>query len=177
MVEKVPVKAEPKAVTPSSTFGSWAPFESLRREVDHLFERFASPGRPLPLGRQMFSLDFPWLDKTSGFLAPAIDVIEKDQEFELTAELPGLDEKNIDVKISEDLLTIKGEKKEEKEEREKEYYLSERRFGSFTRSFQLPAGVDASKIEATFTKGVLTIKLPKTPEAQKSEKTIEIKAG
>jgi HSP20 family protein len=72
---------------------------------------------------------------------------------------------------------IKGEKKEEKEEREKDYYLSERLYGSFTRSFQIPEGVDSEKIEASFEKGVLTIKLPKTAEAQKSEKRIAVKSG
>jgi HSP20 family protein len=88
-----------------------------------------------------------------------------------------MDEKNIDIKLSNGTLTIKGEKKEEKEEREKDYYLSERRNGAFMRSFQVPEGVDPAKIEATFAKGVLTLKLPKTAEAQKSEKTIAIKAA
>ncbi len=74
-------------------------------------------------------------------------------------------------------LTIKGEKKEEKEEKGKDYYLSERRYGSFARSFAVPEGVDIDKIEATFSKGVLTIKMPKTAEAQKNEKKIEVKAG
>ena len=74
------------------------------------------------------------------------------------------------------MLTIKGEKKEEKEEKAKNYHLSERRYGAFQRSFQLPFGVDAEKIEANFQKGVLTVTLPKTPEAQKKEKKIEIKA-
>ncbi|MHC2791871.1 HSP20 family molecular chaperone IbpA [Mesorhizobium jarvisii] len=74
-------------------------------------------------------------------------------------------------------LTIKGEKQEEKEEKDKDYYLSERRYGSFQRSFQLPDGVDADKIDASFTKGVLTVKLPKTAEAQKAEKKITVKAA
>jgi HSP20 family protein len=87
-----------------------------------------------------------------------------------------MDERNIELKLSNNTLTIKGEKKEDKEERLKDYYLSERRYGSFTRSFPVPDGVDTAKIEAAFAKGVLTIKLPKTAEAQKSEKTIAIKA-
>ena len=105
-----------------------------------------------------------------------MDVVEKDKEYEITAELPGTDEKNVEIKLSNRTLTIKGEKKEEKEEREKDYYLSERRYGSFQRSFQVPDSVDAEKIEASFAKGVLTIRLPKTAEAQKSEKTIAVKA-
>jgi HSP20 family protein len=81
------------------------------------------------------------------------------------------------VKVVNGNLTIKGEKQEEKEEKKKGYYLRERHFGSFERSFGLPEGVDADKIEATFKKGVLTLTLPKKPEAQKPEKKIEVKAG
>ena len=90
--------------------------------------------------------------------------------------MPGLDDKNVEVKLSNGVLTIGGEKKEEKEEKKEGYYFSERRYGSFKRAFQVPAGVDAEKIEASFEKGVLTIRLPKTAEAQKAKKTIEIKA-
>jgi HSP20 family protein len=88
--------------------------------------------------------------------------------------LPGIDARNIDVKLANGVLTIRGEKKEEKEEKEKDYYLSERRFGSFQRSFELPEGIDEDKIQASFEKGVLTIKLPKGAEAQKPEKKISI---
>ena len=101
----------------------------------------------------------------------------KEKEYEITAELPGMDESNIDVKFADGVLTIKGEKKEEKEEKKKDYYLSERRFGSFQRSFPVPESVDANKIEAKFVNGVLTVRLPKSPEAQKNEKKIAIKKG
>lgn len=175
MADKIPVKTETKAVTPSPAVGAWAPFEALRQEVDQLFDRF-SPRWRLPISRAPFALELPWL-REMGAIAPAVDVAEKEKEYEITAELPGLDEKNIEVKVADGMLTIKGEKKEEKEERKKDYYLSERRYGSFVRSFQLPEGVDASKVEASFAKGVLTVKLPKTAEALKSEKTIEVKAG
>jgi HSP20 family protein len=107
--------------------------------------------------------------------APAVDVVEKDKAYEITAELPGMDESNIDVKFSDGVLSIKGEKKEEKEERKKDQYLSERRYGSFQRAFRVPDGVDADKIEANFKNGVLTVTLPKTAEAVRSEKKIEIK--
>ena len=105
-----------------------------------------------------------------------MDVCEREKEYEITAELPGMDTSNIDVKLANGVLTIKGEKKEEKEEKEKDYYLSERRFGSFQRSFQLPEGIEEDKIQANFEKGVLTIKLPKGTEAQKPEKKISIAA-
>ena len=104
-----------------------------------------------------------------------MDIAEREKEYEITAELPGIDERNIDLKFSNGMLTIKGEKTEEKEEKKKDYYLSERRFGSFQRSFQVPDGVDADKIEASFKNGVLTVILPKSAGAQKQEKKIAIK--
>lgn len=88
-----------------------------------------------------------------------------------------MDEKDIEVKVANGGLTIKGEKQEEKEEKKKDYYLHERRFGSFERCFAIPEDVDADKIEAHFKKGVLTVTLPKKPEAQKAEKKIEVKAA
>ena len=92
----------------------------------------------------------------------------------MTAELPGLDVKNIDLQLSDNVLTIKGEKQEEKEEKTKDRYVSERRYGSFRRSLQVPSSVDADKIEANFKNGVLTVTLPKSPEAQKKQKTIPV---
>jgi HSP20 family protein len=88
-----------------------------------------------------------------------------------------MDEKNIEVKVANGNLTIKGEKHEEKEEKKRDYYLQERQFGSFERRFQLLEGVDTDKIEASFKKGVLTVTLPKKPEAQKPEKKIDVKAA
>jgi HSP20 family protein len=108
---------------------------------------------------------------------PAVDIAEKEKSFELTAELPGMDEKNIEIKLSNGNLLIRGEKKEEVEEKKHHYYLSERRYGSFQRIFNLPKGVDSEHIEARFSKGVLSIALPKKPEPIKPEKTIQIKAS
>ncbi|HEX7529755.1 MAG TPA: Hsp20/alpha crystallin family protein, partial [Pyrinomonadaceae bacterium] len=96
---------------------------------------------------------------------------------EVTAELPGLDVKEVDVRVSNGMLTIKGEKQEEREEREektKDRYVSERRYGSFRRTLQVPGSVDVDKIEANYKSGVLTVTLPKSPEAQKKEKTIPV---
>src|SRR3990172_5392275 len=128
-----------------------------------------------PASRAPFDVEPFWRGELSFGKAPAVDIVEKEKEYEITAELPGLDENNVEVKFADGLLTIKGEKREEKEERKKDYYLSERRFGSFQRSFQLPDGVDADKIEACFKNGVLTVTLPKSPEAQRKEKKIAIK--
>jgi HSP20 family protein len=172
---KLPIKTETR--TPAGGPAPWTPFETLRREIDRIFDSFHLGARDFPFGRRAFELDLPWPREAGFALAPAVDVAQKDKEYEITAELPGMDEKDIEVKLANNTLTIKGEKREEKEEREKDYYVSERRYGSFVRSFQLPEGIDAGKIEATFAKGVLTVKLPKTAEAQKSEKTISIKAA
>ena len=108
---------------------------------------------------------------------PAVDVIETDKAYEITAELPGIDKKNVDVKFANGVLTIKGEKQDQKEERKKDYYMRERSFGSFERSFEVPDSVETDKIEATFKKGVLTVTLPKSAEAQKAEKKIAVKAA
>jgi HSP20 family protein len=172
---KLPVKTE-KSNTPPSKAGEWAPFDSLRREIDRLFDEFHPFGWRLPSTRSAFGFDMPKLPDAWN-VAPAIDLVEKEKEYEITAELPGIDEKNVEIKLANNTLTIKGEKKEEKEEKQKDYYLSERRYGSFQRSFALHDGIDADKIEANFAKGVLTVKLPKTTEAQKAEKKIEVKAA
>jgi HSP20 family protein len=125
----------------------------------------------------MLDFEVPRISRAEWQIAPAIDLVEKDGGYEITAELPGLDEKNVEVKLSNHTLTITGEKSEEKEDKRKDYYLSERRYGSFQRSFQLPEGVDADKIDAQFAKGVLTVKLPKTAEAKKAEKKITVKTA
>ncbi|WP_157016687.1 MULTISPECIES: Hsp20/alpha crystallin family protein [Phyllobacteriaceae] len=169
---KLPVKSE-KSTTPAE---GWAPFESLRREIDRLFDDFHPLGWRLP-SRAVLDLEMPKFSRAAWQVAPAMDLVEKEKEYEITAELPGIDEKNVEIKLSNHTLTIKGEKKEEKEEKEKDYYLSERRYGSFQRSFRVPDGVDADRIEATFTKGVLTVRLPKTAQAQKADKKIEVKAA
>lgn len=166
---QVPVaKEKGTAATRGDVF--WSPFESLRREMDRLFDEFhpAFPRMPSRLGAAA---------KSAWDIAPAVDVSEKDGAYEITAELPGMDEKDIDVKLASGVLTITGEKKEEKEEKKKDYYLSERRYGSFQRSFQVPDGVDAEKIAADFTKGVLKITLPKSAEAKQKEKKIAVKAS
>jgi HSP20 family protein len=166
---KVPVRKVSPALRPYSEMFDFHPLESLRRQINSLFPDLA--------GHRNLSDFEPFERFFSGWLAiPAVDLVEKDGEFAITAELPGLDEKNVEVKLANGTLTISGEKKDERENKEKDYYFSERRYGSFKRAFRLPEGVDTGKIEAAFDKGVLTIRLPKTAEAQKAEKKIEIKS-
>jgi HSP20 family protein len=167
---KMPLRNEGKAADRPT---EWRPFESLPREVDHLFEDFQFGSWRLPFGGGLFDVQPLWRGETRK--APAVDIVDTDKAYEITAELPGMDESNIDVKFSDGTLTIKGEKRDDKEEKKKGYYLSERRYGAFQRSFGVPAGVDAEKIEANFKNGVLAVTLPKTPQAQKSEKKIAIK--
>jgi len=172
---KLPVKkAEEQKAVGSRT--GWAPFESLHREIDRLFDNFHPLGWRRQSRPSLFDVDIEWPRQAGWSFAPAMDLVEKEKGYEITAELPGMEEKDIEIKLSNGNLSIKGEKSEAKEEREKEYYLSERRFGSFNRLFSLPSGVDPDKIEAKFAKGVLTVTLPKSAEARKQEKRIGIKA-
>ncbi|HYQ38802.1 MAG TPA: Hsp20/alpha crystallin family protein [Pseudomonas sp.] len=173
---KVAVETEDKAATQNPLATALRPLENLRRQVDRLFEDF-DRGWHLPFSRASFDIEPFWRRELSFSGMPAVDIIDKNDAIEITAELPGLDEKNIEVKLSNGNLTIKGEKKDEREEKKKDYYLSERHYGSFQRTFRLPDGVDPEKIEAHFSKGVLTLHLPKKPEAQQPEKTITIKTS
>lgn len=153
------------------------PFESLRREVDRLFEEFGQGMWPALFRGPFHGFETSWPPALAMGAGPAVDIVERDDAYEVAAELPGLDEKDIEVKVVDDGLTIKGEKTEAKEEKKKGYHLQERRWGSFERSFRIPEGVDADKIAATFRKGVLTVTLPKKPEAQKAPKKIEVKGS
>ena len=174
---KVPVTNEEKPVTPAAAaMQAWRPFDTLRREVDRLFEDFTVNPFRLPLRRPAFGLE-PFWQPDSWVAQPAIDLVESDSAFELTAELPGLDEKNIGVDVANGVLTVKGHKEEDKVEKKEDFHLRERRFGSFARSVRIPETVDADRIEAAFKNGVLKVTLPKKPEAQKPVKKIEVKGG
>lgn len=140
------------------------PFASLQRQMNRLFE-------------DTFSNYVPAMRTGAAALSPSIDIKETDTAIEVEAELPGVDEKDVQVTLDDGVLTIKGEKKAEKEETKKGYYMSERSYGSFLRSFELPAGIDADKVKATFAKGVLNVTLPKPVGAQAKTKKIEIKAA
>jgi HSP20 family protein len=168
----VPVKSEQSPAPPQV----WGPFESLRQEIDRVFDQFDG-GFWRPFRSSLFdAAPFRRAEAALGTM-PAVDVSETDKAYEITAELPGMDEKNVEVKVANGVLCIKGEKQEEKEEKKKDYYKRERSFGSFERSFQVPDGVVTDRIEATFRKGVLSVTLPKSAEAQKAERKIAVKAG
>jgi HSP20 family protein len=140
------------------------PFSLFRQEMNTLFDNFF----------RGFDLE-PFSGRLGAF-SPHIDVKESDKDIAIIAELPGMDDKDIHVSLTRDSLTIKGEKKEEKEEKGKDYYRMERSFGSFTRTIPLPVEIDTDKVKADFKKGVLTVTLPKTATAIKEKKKIPVKA-
>jgi len=142
------------------TEGFMRPFDEMRRMMeDFWMTPFEELGR--------------WGD---GFV-PKVDVKEEDKEIVVSAELPGMDQKDIDVTVTKDSIRISGEKKQEEEKEEKGYYRHETSYGSFERVVDLPTEVNEDKAEAEFSKGVLTIKLPKSEEAQAKQKKIKIKSA
>jgi HSP20 family protein len=174
---KLPVKNEDKSAKHGLPRAAAHPFETLRREMNRLFDDFEGDFWSGPFRRATFDVAPFWRRELGLAAAPAVDIAETEKAFEITADMPGLDEKNVEVTVSNGTLTIKGGKQEEKEEKKKDYYLHERRFGSFERSFRIPEAVDAEKIEASFHKGVLNVKLPKNAETQRPEKKITVKAA
>jgi len=135
------------------------PFTTLQREIDRLLSDFTQ--------------GFPTFGSQD--LMPSMDVTETEREIEITAELPGLEEKDVQINVADNVLTIRGEKKTEKEEKDKNYRMIERSYGSFSRSLELPAGADLDGIKADIAKGVLKISVPKKVSAQ--GRKIQVKAA
>jgi HSP20 family protein len=106
---------------------------------------------------------------------PSVDVSETDGKVQVKAELPGFEAKDIDVDVTDNVLTLSGEKKKEEEQKGERFYCRERYAGAFNRSFRLPAGVESDKVDAAFKNGVLTITIPKSEESK--QKKIEVKSG
>ena len=130
---KLPVKTEKSTAAAPSP---WRPFEHLRREIDRLFDDFNGGFWRPSFPRSFFDVASLGRGEQTWPMIPAVDVSETDKGYEIKAELPGMDEKNIEVKLADGVLTIKGEKHEEKEEKQKDYHLQERSFGSFQRTFR-----------------------------------------
>jgi len=141
------------------------PFTTLQREIDRLFDDFTR-GWP--------TMGWPTAGRTAE-LMPSMDVAETDKEIEITAELPGLEEKDVQVNVADNVLTIKGEKKSEKEQKDKNYRMFERSYGSFSRTLELPAGINPDNIKASLVNGVLKVTVPKPAPAQ--VKKVEVKAA
>jgi HSP20 family protein len=169
---EVPVEVKKTAPAQTNVPDVW---RSFRSEMDRLFDRFGS-GFGFPSLRRMFDIEPAWRSSFT-FSTPAIDMSEDDKAYKISAELSGIDAKDVDVSVSGDMLVFKGEKRQEKEETDKNYHFSERSYGSFQRAFELPASVDRNKLAADFSKGVLTITLPKTADAQRPAKKIDVKSS
>jgi len=144
------------------------PFYSLQRQMNTLFDDFFSGFDLTPHGLSPASF--------TGFVPP-IDIKENEKEFLIRAELPGVEEKDIEVTVTGDTVTIKGEKKEEKENTEKNYYYMERSYGSFRRIIPLAEEMEANKAEASFKNGVLNIKVPKSKQAGAKGTKVPIKTA
>ncbi|MBP7276049.1 MAG: Hsp20/alpha crystallin family protein [Kiritimatiellae bacterium] len=145
------------------------PFAQLHHQMNDLIERFFQDWEapfdvpaPAPGAGMM------------GFNSPAVDVTETDDELQVTADLPGLSEKDVEVSLDEQSLVLRGEKRVDREEKKRNWHISERSYGSFQRAIPLPSGLDTARIKASFKNGVLTVRLPKTQEAKARRRTIEI---
>ena len=143
-------------------------FSAMKAEMDRVFERFHHGWPSLP---GLFG------SSETNVLLPTLDLKDTGKAIVIEAELPGVEEKDVAVTVKDGILSIKGEKRQSKEEEGENHYLMERSFGSFMRSVRLPDSIDDSKVEAHFDKGVLTITAPRRPDAVKAEKRIEIKTS
>lgn len=130
----------------------WPGFANLRKEMDRLFERVGD-------------WDLPEM-RAFGDWTPSLDISETKDALTVKAEIPGIDSKDISVSVDGQMLTIKGEKKHEKEEKDEQFYRTERAYGAFARTVRLPTSVDASKVTASYKNGLLTVTMPKTPGAK-----------
>jgi HSP20 family protein len=147
----------------------YSPYFSLQNDMNHVFGNFF---RSFESG--MLS---PFSEMSEGMFHPTVEVKENANDLRVSFELPGIDDKDIDVSITDEALTVSGEKREEKEEHTRGYYRMERSYGSFQRRIPFPCSIDKDKAEATFRRGVLNVVLPKTEQAQKNVKKINIKKG
>jgi HSP20 family protein len=174
-IPKKPAKKEIDSMTVLTRFEPFREFSTLQDRINRVFRESYKEGQDESL--------------TTSSFAPAVDVYEDEHSVTLKIEVPGIDEKDIDVRLENNTLTVHGERKIEKDEKEENYRRVERQYGSFTRTFTLPTTVDSEKVSATYDKGVLKIALPKKAEAKpkqikvnlggtkvESEKTIESKA-
>ena len=157
----IPWKKEDRPLAGSRPSGD--PLAMFHRRIDNMFDDLFGSHLPAAFG-----------SGGEGF-APHIDLSETDKEVRITAELPGLDENDVEVTLADNVVTLKGEKKQETKEEKEDYYHSERSYGFFERSVQLPDAVDVEKAEARFKNGVLNIAIPKRPESAPARRKIELK--
>ncbi|MBI5476032.1 MAG: Hsp20/alpha crystallin family protein [Ignavibacteriales bacterium] len=145
------------------TLVRWNPvvnFGNMHRELDKIFEQFRSDVQN---------------EDVSKTLMPVVDIVERENEFSIKVEIPGVDKKDVKITIQNDVLTIRGEKKQEEEKKGENYYRTERSYGTFQRSFTLPSSVANEKIDASYDNGILTLTIPKLEEAKPKEIEVKLK--
>lgn len=167
-IEKSPVSTVPVKAGSLQAFTDNLidPFNRLRGEFDRMFEDFPLRTFAPAFARRIQSLS-----------GPALEFQDKDSEYELTAEIPGMKAEDIELKVTEGILRLSGERKDEREEKGNGFLFSERTYGRFERALRLPAGVDVDKITATARNGLLSVHLPKTKDARQREKKIPVQKG
>lgn len=171
---KLPIKDETR--TPSPRRSEPAGLEGFWNEMERLFDNFGfRSGRRPFASAPSFDLSQPRFERWG--TVPAVDVSKTDKLYDITAELPGMAPADVQVKLSDGVLTISGEKKSEKERKDEDAYVSERRYGSFYRSFRLPDDIVADKIEARFANGILNIMVPRQAKTQPKEEVIPVKTA
>lgn len=153
----------------------WPALTNLRDELEQLFDDTSRGWRFPRLSRSMLEPEaLRGLSESLKTGVPAVDVVENDDNVLITVELPGMSDEDVDISVSDDLLTIKGEKKEERDETKDEVQICERRYGAFQRSFRVPENVAVDKITARSKDGILELTLPKTEEAKREVRKISI---
>lgn len=160
------VKKKSKELAKAEPTKALSPIEEMERWFEDVFRKPFSMLRPSWFPR----VRLPEIEE----ITPTVDVFEEGDDVVVKAELPGMGKENIDVKVTDDIITISGEKKKEEKVEKKNYYRMERSYGSFTRSLRLPAEVQTEKAVAKFKEGVLEVKIPKTEEAKRKEKKVSI---
>lgn len=146
-------------------WGSLKELEDMRRDMDRLFEEFFAPARRRRT----------WPVKTeTAVVAPSIDMLDRENEIVVRAELPGVNKEDLDISLTKEALVLKGEVKREEETKEANYYLSERSYGSFSRTIPLPVEVDTERVKASFKNGILELVIPKKEESKPKEIKIEV---
>jgi len=170
--KRTPAKKVAKAIAPvyhEHPEGMFARLSALRHEMDHLYDSLSRS-----FGFPEFRMPTIELPTRAGIADVRFEVSESDKAVEVTAEVPGLDMEDLEIKLSEGMLTVKGQKRDRRERKGKDYHISERRYGSFSRSFRVPESVSEDKISAKFENGVLSIQLPKHAKLKRRPKSIRV---
>lgn len=166
----VPVRRDNKR---ESEYAVTRPIQQLHRDIDRIFDN-AFRG----FGMTPFGFDRPILPRmTDGMLKPTLDLAATDKDYTITVEIPGVEDKDVKVEIASDTMTIRGEKKQENEEKGKNYYRMERSYGSFQRVLSLPEDADQDGVKATFKKGILTVTMPRKELPKSDVKRIDVKSA